>query len=491
MSVLDIDKSRLAGDALRPPPALAVGLAVAVLMMVSGNQLLEDPDLFWHIAVGNAILDTGAMPRADIYSFTMHGTPWLSSSWLSQVAFAAVHDAAGWAGPVALASLAIGAALGLFVHLLARHIALRHAVLAGALALVLSLPHCLARPHILAMPVMVAFVGGLIAAADRRDAPSPWLLPLMTLWANLHGGFITGLALIAALGCDAVWNAAAPVRLRLAARWAAFGLLALGASCLTPYGWRSLLAARTILDLGDALRLLVEWRPADFSVFGPFEAVLLLGVLLALATGVRLPLTRALLLVGFLHMALAHVRTIESFALLVPLLLAKPLAARFGAVPTVASSRGRVLGAVLVIALGASVMAVSATRQSFAPDRRLWPEAATTRLVESGAKRIFNDYAFGGYLILRGVPTFIDGRAELYGAAFLMEHERAVTLEDVDVLLAMLAREHIDATLLRPSTPAARLMDHLDGWQRVYADDVAVAHRRRPDAPDVPRIGPR
>jgi hypothetical protein len=32
--------------------------------------------------------------------------------------------------------------------------------------------------------------------------------------------------------------------------------------------------------------------------------------------------------------------------------------------------------------------------------------------------------------------------------------------------------------LLTPATPAASLLDHLDGWQRVYADEIAVVHIR-------------
>ena len=73
-----------------------------------------------------------------------------------------------------------------------------------AAALALTMPHLLARPHVLAMPVMLAWVGGLVAAADRRGAPSFWLLPLMALWANLHGGFVFGLVLIAPIALDAV-----------------------------------------------------------------------------------------------------------------------------------------------------------------------------------------------------------------------------------------------------------------------------------------------
>jgi hypothetical protein len=33
--------------------------------------------------------------------------------------------------------------------------------------------------------------------------------------------------------------------------------------------------------------------------------------------------------------------------------------------------------------------------------------------------------------------------------------------------------------LLAPTTPAVGLLDRMDGWQRVYADDVAVVHVRR------------
>ena len=91
-----------------------------------------------------------------------------------------------------------------------------------AAALALTVPHLLARPHVLALPVMVAWVGGLIAAADRRRAPPPWLLALMALWANLHGGFVFGLVLIAPIALDAVCSADARLRRTLVLRCAAW-----------------------------------------------------------------------------------------------------------------------------------------------------------------------------------------------------------------------------------------------------------------------------
>src|SRR5438105_549742 len=89
-----------------------------------------------------------------------------------------------------------------------------------------------------------------ITVGPWSRAPSFWLLPLMALWANLHGGFVFGLVLMAPIALDAVMSADLASRKPLALRWAAFAVAALMASCCTPYGWNALLASQKILELG-------------------------------------------------------------------------------------------------------------------------------------------------------------------------------------------------------------------------------------------------
>ena len=86
--------------------------------------------------------------------------------------------------------------------------------------------------------------------------------------------------------------------------------------------------------------------------------------------------------------------------------------------------------------------------------------------------------AFGGYLISRDIKVFIDGRAELYGEQFVMNYFDATEARNLGDLLGMLDSYRIDATLLNATSPAAHALDHVDGWQRLYADDVAVIHVR-------------
>lgn len=464
------------------PAWLWFGAGLFLLFVIGGNRALQDADTYWQTAIGQWIIDHRAWPTVDVYSFTKPGAPWISSSWLAQVFLAASHSAIGWAGPVILAAFGTASAFALLVHALCRRFTATHAIIVAMAAAVLSAHHFLARPHVLAMPVMVAWVYGLVNASDERKAPSFWLLPLITLWANLHGGFVLGLALIAPFALDALWNAGTAQRIPLALRWTVFGLCALAASWITPYGWNLLLAARQILDLGGALALISEWQPVDFSSLGPFEICLLAALGAALWRGVVLSPPRILLVLGLLHMALSHNRNIEVFALLTPLVLAKPLSMQFGRSDGAQVSRG-MAGIIAVILATTAATWAFAAHHTFTPVASQTPVAAVNLLKERKASRILHNAGFGGYLITQGVPVFFDGRAELYGEDFVVKALKALALQNVDTFLGLLDTYKIDATLLAPTTPAAGLLDKLDGWQRIYADDTAVVHIRKSGAP--------
>jgi hypothetical protein len=474
-------------DAAAPPMRgllpLWVGVLIYALFLLAGNRLLIDPDTMWQITVGQWIVDHRAVPQTDVYSFTMRGQPWMSTQWLAQVAYARAYAIAGWSGPVVLAASAIAVTFALLTRFLSRRLGDSTTLVFVAAALALTVPHLLARPHVLALPIMVAWAGGLIAAADRSQAPPFSLLPLLALWANLHGGFVFGLVLIAPIALDAILNAAAAARKSLLLRWAVFGLAALVAGCCTPYGWHSLLASQKILALGSALPLIMEWRPADFGSIGAFEVGLLLGIGLALFRGIVLPPMRIVLLLGLLHMALAQGRAAEILALLAPLVLATPLAKQLGggvSTPQASPARGLLLASV-ALALTVGTFAYASVHR-FEPHTRGSPVAAVIALKKLDLTRVFNDYDFGGYLIANGVAPFIDGRTELYGEKFFVDHNAASGLMEPENLFRLLEQYDIEATLMRTQSAATKLLDHIDGWQKIYSDDIATIHLRKAGA---------
>lgn len=459
-----------------------VACGVYLLLVVMAPRLLADPDTYSHIVFGHWILNHHTVPTVDPFSHTMRGEHWAVSEWLSEIAYASAQSLGGWVGVVALASAATAAAFGLLTHYLLRHWQPVPTVIAVLAAFVLVSPHILARPHVLMLPIMVAWVATLLRAVDERRAP-PWqLLPLMTLWANLHGSFTFGLAIAALIACEALWNAPASGRLRVARQWLIFGVLALAAVCINPYGPEMILVTARILALGQALLTITEWRPQDFSHLGAYEIIMLAGFGIALYRGVKLPPLRILMLFGVLHLSLSQSRHADLLGLLAPLFLARPLAGQF-----VSLAAQRTLSDMRVTAwaaAGAGLMLIAitgftATRHDVMPAADITPANAVKSLDIAKSGPILNDYGFGGYLDYVGIPPFIDGRNELYGGAFTLRHDRALSLQNLPDFLALLDEFKIGTTLLAPATPAVALLDRLLDWKRVYADDIAVVHVRR------------
>jgi hypothetical protein len=456
--------SGLAGRAMMP---WLVAVAAYLVLLPLGGRLLNDPDSYTHLVVGRWIVTNQTFPHTDIFSATFAGHPWIAKEWLSQVLYSGAYAVGGWNAIAVLAAAAAAAALGLLAHALLEKFEPIPALGLVLGAFVLAAPHLVARPHALALPLMVAWTAGLVRAVDHGRAPSFRLLPLMLLWANLHGGFTLGLALIAPFALEGILHDR-----RTAPRWIVFGLAAGLTACMTPYGPESILVTQRILGLGDALGIIVEWRPQDFSKLEAFEILLLGGIGFVLLRGLTLAPLRIVILLGLVHLALAHVRNAEILGLLGPLLIGRPRDdAQQASFPLM-------LRGVVFVTLGVAGVVFGALHP-ITPAAQITPAAAVAALERAKPGPILNDYGFGGYLIYQGLAPFIDGRTELYGGAFTARHHNAVTLANLPDFLSLLDEYKIGATLLAPERPAVALLDRLPGWERLYADSVAVVHVRK------------
>jgi hypothetical protein len=468
------------------------GLLVYANVILLPQHTLDDADTYWHIVIGRWIIEHGAVPHRDLFSFSMPGAPFVPFEWLAEVAIAWIYDHFGWAGLAAAAALSAAATLGLLLRLLLRNLAPIHALLATALAWHLIEGHILARPHIFALPILVVWTAALVKAREEDRAPPLWLVPLMVLWANLHGSFIFGLALAALFAAEAL--IAAPdrrARSRAALGWLLFGALSALAALVTPFGIDGLLQPFRLLGMSYALSALIEWSSPDFQHYNPLELWIMVILVAAFSLQWRLPATRLVMLLLLLHMALQHRRHLEILGLLSPLLLAPALARQLEdrrgdsrALQSVdraiaelakpATALGGAIALALVLVLTASVL----PRRLLHVADDLTPAAALAAVAAQHVDGpVLNDHGFGGYLIFEGIKVFIDGRADFYGDAFVKRYAQAVTLLS-DQLPQLLEEYRIGWTLFAPERPAVQLLDRLPGWHRLYADRIAVVHVR-------------
>lgn len=451
-------------------PWLTALLVYATLLFAP--QILNDGDTYWHLAAGEWMLAHGQVLHADPFSYTFAGKPWVTHEWLSEVVMGLAFRLGGWGGVMALTAAAAASAAALVAGYLRPRLSLIPLTITLLLGLACLAPGLLARPHVLAFPVLVAWTIGLLKARESGGAPPLLFLPLMALWANLHGSFVLGLALIGPFALEALIEGRARPWPVIRA-WSLFGLGALAAATVTPHGPQGLIFPFQLMGMSSAPTI-DEWRSLDFSTAQPLEFGLMALLLVGFSRGLKVPLLRLILLLGLLHMSLQHGRHAMVLGLLAPLLLADPL--RQVTKPVDPPSRPSSLAVGLVIALLAGLTAGRLAAQPVRDDALTTPASALAAVPAELARRpVLNEYGFGGFLIFSGVRPFIDGRADMYGDSFIHAYDRAVS-GDPEALAQTLARHDVRWTILHPGNRVVPVLDRLPGWRRLHADPYAVVH---------------
>lgn len=455
----------------RLPFALAAAvLAYAVCLFAP--RVLADGDSFTHVAAGQWMLAHGAVPAVDPFSATFGGQPWMAHEWLAELLMGSAYRLGGWDGVLALTGLAAALGFGLFAWHLGRWLQPVPAACAFILGAACVGPEFLARPHILALPALELWTAGLLIARERRRIP--WaLLPVMTLWANLHDSFLFGIALAAAFAAEAVLEAGR-AWLRTALAWAAFGAASLGAAMVSPHGWKGVVFPILLTSMSQ-LGHIGEWQLTDLSQFQLFEPGLAVALYVCVTRRLRLGAWRILVLGGLVFMALSHVRHQMLLGFVGALVFAASLPLPR---PVAGLAPGRLRALAIACAAALLLTAGRAAAPKVIPDGPSAPVTALAHVPAALAARpVLNDYAFGSYLIFNGIRPYVDSRAELYGDAFLIGYG-ALTDPDGAALHTALAGHDIAWVLAAPASDLTAAMDGMSGWRRIYADATAVVFAR-------------
>lgn len=468
---------------------LLLGCMAIVFACLQANQLLRDADTLWHIRSGQWIWMHGAIPTTDFFSHSFFGKPWVSHEWLASLILFLSFDALSWTGVVAATALAFGVAIGLIARFLFQRIEPIRALFVTALVFASLATHLLARPHVMAMPLLAIWVIGCVGAAEERRAPTLWLLPVMVLWANLHGSFIAGLLLAPLLAIEAALQGSRPEKTKVLQHWLTFWVLAVLASLVSPHHVHGLLFPLQLSSMTFATSVIGEWRPADFQQL-ELQAIWIFGLLLlGWVTKIRVSWPRLAVVIFLAHASLAHTRHLTLLAIVVPPLLATPFRQALSTVDADNSNRldrffnqlnrSAHPGVAIAIALIVSGAILAYTGSEIRPPQRTLPEKAVAFLKENFPQGpVLNSYNLGGGLIFSGIPVAIDGRADLYGDAFLKQVHDA-TRGMPGALAAMIQSLQIGWTFFEPNAPVVQNLDLMPEWERIYKDNDVVIHSRK------------
>lgn len=486
-------------------PPTWVFLGVSLVLLIGGrSRFFQDPGTFWHVAVGDRIIELGFFDT-DPYTFTFAGKTWIPHQWLGECTMAVLNKVGGF-DTLLLATATLLAAVftGLGVRLLRAgfHPSLVAVLIACGVAV--SSGHFHVRPHLATIAGMAVVFVYLTDVENGRVSIGRlgWLIPVVWLWANVHGGALGGLATfaLAIAGWTATWMVGRPSPV---ASWRDLGrvlliwLACVGVCFVNPYFHRLPLAWVEIYQMSSLPDIIKEhsrldpgdWTGVSVLALGGLYCVLLLTV------PVRQWRVSWLLPVVWFALACMRVRHAPLFAVgalvgLADLFLLTRVAAalvrkksdlytaptsdademgwRDEAAPFLVPA-GLVLLAIVLQAAGARVPVVGRGWATLDPAQ--WPVDLLPELREHEQSRplgtrIFCEYAYGGFLIYHtpGYRVFIDDRCELFGDEFLTRFVR--TRAELQLLVA--SEGAMTGEFDHPAEPFAK-------WQHEYGSfDLAL-----------------
>lgn len=481
---------------------------------------VDQMDYWWTVKLGADLWETRQLPTTNTLTFTPTREPYVEQQWLAQLLLAAVHERWGLRGALFLRGILMVLVLGLLYHVCRRTGA--GPTLAGVICittLALIFPGAAVRPQLLALPLFMLFLAG--TTIWQRQLWIFAALPLaMTVWANLHGSFPLGLALVASALLGRLWEVRPPSAALVdeqAWRWAALLALCAGAVLVNPYGvhvvpWLAdFLSVHASGQEGSAMAS--EWLPTSLGerVGAYYFASVLLLVVVLVKRGPPRP-SDGVRLVLFGLLALTAIRSTTWWGLvLAPAMAwsaarwvqtrgsaARPEAAAMAA-PRDPYALQWLRAGLLVVSLLAAVWSVPMVRGALLQREEAIADPTQPRALAEyvaslpGGLRLVNDVDWGGYLGWRLAPwhlIFADERYGLYSPQVFRDYARVS--EARPGWETVLAGYQVSALVVdwqhQPDLAQALAQDGM--WQLEYCDAQGGVYLWRDQAARPPMVCP-
>ena len=481
-------------------PSLRKTFAVCIFAFafMFASRPINDADFWFHLKTGEQIIQTGDIPRTDTFSFTNYGAPWIAHGWLSGVIFYVVYSRLGFRALILI--FAVLTALAFWIVFKRTN---SHPFVAGFATLLgvwTVMPTIGVRPRgftLLLSSVYLLILSRFTQRNGRRRIW--WLVPLMILWVNLHGGFLIGLALIGltiiGTTLDA-WGGFDHEERPLWPRLRTLGLVLIGsglAGLVNPYGIG--IYAETLRTLRSPVyqQVVVDWVSPDFHQ--PELLPLLLLILLTIAALAISPKkvrpSDLLLLLATMYSTLKTQRNMAIFALVaVPMfaeyfqkwLESTSFGKSFSRTQTSSATRTRVIISLLLL-LGLLPLAAKLKSTVYAPPTQQMANLPLNAVKYLKDRQVTgntftNPNTWGGYLIwaLPSNPVYIDGRG-VFPEQFVKEYVEII--KGTTDWRGPFERYNVYIVLVKPESLLARQLVEAAEWERVYKDEMSVVFKRR------------
>jgi hypothetical protein len=322
----ELTRPRRVRGFLAREPFLALLVAVEALVLCVRLPDYVHSDTWLAVVAGRLVAQQG-LPHHETLTVWSDGRTWVDQQWLGQLAFYRL-DALGGLRLVLLVHVLFLIAGFTLALVFARRSggSARSVAIVGILALVVALPNSVARTQSFAFLFFVGLFWLLASDSRQRSKRTYLVVPLLVLWANVHGSVVLGVALVG------MWALAELIRAgRRRDVWdrriraVALGVAAPLCLLVSPYGLDVVDYYHTVLSSSAFRDLVTEWHAPTFPAQLPFFILAVGGVWLVARKPRRLTLFEHLALICTLFAAFDAVRNLVWFALVALMVVPRAL----------------------------------------------------------------------------------------------------------------------------------------------------------------------
>jgi hypothetical protein len=484
-------------------------IALVGIFVFINTHPIRPNDFWWHIAVGREIIASGKIPTTDIYSYTEAGQPYPSYQmfWLMEITLFELYNLGGPALVVFFHSLMITSAYCIIFWLCLKITrSWRIASFALLFAAALGINDWNVRPQGITFLLASLFLLSIYQYRQTRRWSWLILIPVsMLIWANSHGTFIIGFAIIGIWLGQELWegfiNCARAERKAIVKAIIipiSMLLLTVAVTFINPRGIGILDYIKTLTSNSVVQNLVTEWAPPSLnSSLGVIFFGCLIGSAILLAISPKRPdFSQIAAFASFGLLSIKTSRGIVWFGLMMAPIIADHISATVSqylkARPETKSSEGS-KAANYIFACVILVMGII-TLPWFKPYLPLpaakaglisgeTPVQATQFLLEHDLPgRLFNSMSFGSYLIWSAYPqyqVFVDPRIELFSEKVWMDYlnissatgDWEISLNNYGVNTMILSPDEQSGLIQKVRTST--------GWKLLYEDNSAVIFGRK------------
>jgi hypothetical protein len=465
-------------------------LAATPLAAVYYQAPMRDPDVWWHLRVGEAILNGQGFPHTAVFSRFAPTNSWAAYSWIFEVITAQLYH---WFSLAALPAFLFVFQIVIGSALLWSVIAITNSCWRGTLltaaAIAASFYALSPRPVLFTVLFFIVEMAMIFHdLRDRRIRYLNWLPVLFLVWANCHIQFVNGLLVLGLLACCELVQhflsqkvvGAAP-DLPWPRLFVIFGACLL-ATLVNPYGWHLYGVIWGYVHTGAQWNEIVELAAPSFRRFSHF-----VELLLALSAALTLGANRSR---SIFRVSLVAIAAVISFHASRDAWMISVVAVFVcgECIASSATSEGCHRNSVLTIAASTALALLlcftAQARVGFSPSALIsvldqsYPVRAASFVADTHPSGpLYNSVNWGGYLIynLREYPVAVDGRTDAYqgdvGSALRVEQGLAGWKQD-----STFASSNV--ILIERNLPLARLLAQDPEFRMVYQDHLAMVFVR-------------